>query len=66
MENSLVVSHNDKTIFTSNQHWLYPLFEFEDLLKQNPHNTSELFLQDKIAGKAATCLIERLFKYWTC
>jgi ABC-type Mn2+/Zn2+ transport system ATPase subunit len=60
LDNSLVVSHNDKTIFTSNQHWLYPLFEFEDFLKQNPYNTSELFLQDKIAGKAAASLIVHL------
>jgi ABC-type Mn2+/Zn2+ transport system ATPase subunit len=60
LENSLAVSHNDTIIFTSNQHWLYPLFEFEDFLKQNPYNTSELFLQDKIAGKAAACLIVHL------
>jgi ABC-type cobalamin/Fe3+-siderophores transport system ATPase subunit len=57
LENSLVVSHNDTIIFTSNQHWLHPLFELEDFLKQNQYDTSKLYLRDKIAGKAAACLI---------
>lgn len=60
MEHSLVVSHHDKVIFTSNQHWLYPLFELEDFLKQHPIKTSELVLTDKIAGRAAAWLIVHL------
>lgn len=57
MEHSLIVKLNDKTVFTSDQHWLYPLFELEDFLKQNDANAKDLFLSDKIAGKAAACLI---------
>ncbi len=60
LENSLIVSHNSKIIFTSNRHWLYPLFEFEDFLKQNPYNANELFIRDKIAGRAAACLLVNL------
>lgn len=57
LENSLVVNHNEKEIFASNQHWLYPLFELEDFLKQHPYDPSDLFLRDKIAGRAAACLM---------
>ncbi len=57
MDHSLIVTQNDKVIFTSNQHWLYPLFELEDFLKQHPIDASELFLRDKIAGRAAACLM---------
>ncbi len=60
MEHSLIVKHHDKVIFTSNQHWLYPLFELEDFLKQHPFDTGELFLRDKIAGRAAACLMVNL------
>jgi ABC-type Mn2+/Zn2+ transport system ATPase subunit len=57
LEHSLVVNLNDKTIFTSDQHWLYPLFELEDYLKQSRISGESLFVRDKIAGKAAACLI---------
>ncbi len=60
MENSLIVSSNDKIIFTSNQHWLYPLFELEDFLQQNQLDASDLFLRDKIAGRAAASLMVHL------
>ncbi len=57
MEHSLVVTRNNITIFTSDQHWLHPLFELEDFLNRNSILPNELFLRDKIAGKAAACLI---------
>lgn len=57
MEHSLIIKLNDQTVFTSDQHWLYPLFEFEDYLKQSGKGADHLFLKDKIAGKAAACLI---------
>ena len=57
MEHSLVVKLNDNIVFTSDQHWLYPLFELEDFLKQQNIDANLLFLNDKIAGKAAACLI---------
>ena len=60
MEHSLIVRLNDQVIFTSDQHWLYPLFELEDYLDQNKLIVQDLFLTDKIAGRAAACLIVRL------
>jgi len=57
LEHSLVVTRNNITIFTSDQHWLHPLFELEDFLNRNSILPNELFLRDKIAGKAAACLI---------
>lgn len=56
----MVVSHHDKVIFTSNQHWLYPLFELEDFLKQHAFDAGGLFLHDKIAGRAAASLMVHL------
>jgi len=60
LEHSLIVRLNDQVIFTSDQHWLYPLFELEDYLDQNKLIVQDLFLTDKIAGRAAACLIVRL------
>lgn len=60
MEKSLVVTYNDKEIFTSNSKWLYPLFELEDFFLKNEYLPETLFLTDKIAGKAAAFLIVRL------
>lgn len=57
LEHSLIVSLNDQTVFTSDQHWLYPLFELGDYIKLNAIVADHLFLKDKIAGKAAACLI---------
>lgn len=57
LEHSLIVRLNAQTVFTSDQHWLYPLFELEDYLKHSDTIASDLFLNDKIAGKAAACLI---------
>ena len=57
MEHSLIVKLNEQIVFTNDQHWLYPLFEFEDFLNKNELVVSNLFLRDKIAGKAAACLI---------
>jgi len=57
LEHSLLVSQGNQTIFTSDQHWLHPLFELEDFLTQSKTLPGELFLRDKIAGKAAACLI---------
>lgn len=60
MEHSLILFHNDRQIFTSDEHWLYPLFELEAYLKSSNIQAGELFLRDKIAGKAAASLIVRL------
>lgn len=60
MDHSLIASLNNEIIFTSDEHWLYPLFEFEEYLKANRINAESLFLSDKIAGKAAACMIAYL------
>ena len=60
MEHSLVLFHNDQQVFFSDEHWLYPLFEVEQFLKERSIPANELFLKDKIAGKAAAALIVRM------
>lgn len=60
MEHSLILFHNNLQVFTSDAHWLYPLFEVETFLKNFPVPAEELYLRDKIAGKAAAALIARL------
>ena len=60
MEHSLIIRYQDSEIFTSDSHWLHPLFELDDFLSKKDIPVSELFLQDKIAGKAAACMIVRL------
>ena len=60
MEHSLIILHDNQLVFTSDEHWLYPLFELEEFLKQSAIPVVELFLKDKIAGKAAAALIVRL------
>jgi ABC-type Mn2+/Zn2+ transport system ATPase subunit len=57
---SLIVSKNNQEIFSSHSKWLYPLFELEDFLAKENLSTENLFLTDKIAGKAAAFLIVRL------
>ena len=56
----MIISYHDSVIFISYSHWLHPLFEFDDFLTKNVYTTSDLFLRDKIAGKAAACMIVRL------
>jgi zinc transport system ATP-binding protein len=52
--------HHNEQVFTSDEHWLYPLFELEEFLHRTSFPASELFLKDKIAGKAAASLIVKL------
>jgi zinc transport system ATP-binding protein len=60
VEHSLIVKYRHQVVFTSDSHWLHPLFELADFLAGRQIAVSELFLQDKIAGKAAACMIARL------
>ena len=57
MDHSLVVRYQDNIVFASDSHWLYPLFELSDFLSKKELPVAELFLQDKIAGKAAACIM---------
>jgi hypothetical protein len=49
MEHSSVLFQNEKEIFFSDEHWLYPLFEVEQFFKERSIQVNELFLRDKIA-----------------
>ena len=60
MEHSLIVRHHGNIIFTSNSHWLNPLFELSDFLSKEHIDVSEVLLHDKVVGRAAACIIVRL------
>jgi zinc transport system ATP-binding protein len=60
VEHSLIVSYRNNTVFTSDSHWLHPLFELHDFLQKERLSAAELFLRDKIAGRAAACMIAYL------
>lgn len=50
----------NETIFESSGKWLYPLFEVEDYINAMALEPSEIFLHDRIAGRAAASLISRI------
>jgi len=60
VNNSMELYRDSECIFNSQSHWLYPLFELEEFLKENPIEPDSLYLKDKIAGRAAAALILRL------
>jgi len=60
LEHSLILYHREQPVFTSDEHWLYPLFELELFLKGSDIPVDQLYLRDKIAGRAAASLIVRL------
>jgi len=60
MEHSLVIRYKNNIIFTSDSHWLHPLFELDEFLSRENIPAGDLLLQDKVAGKAAACMIVRL------
>lgn len=59
-ELTLIVLQDGIPVFTSTAKWLYPLFELEEFLADNPIQPERLILQDKIVGKAAALMIHRL------
>lgn len=56
----MIIRYQHQIVFTSDSHWLHPLFELADFLTEQQIPASELFLRDKIAGKAAACMIAYL------
>ena len=60
MERSLIIRNQDDIIFTSDSHWLHPLFELDEFLSKNSYRAADLLLHDKIAGKAAAAMIVHL------
>lgn len=58
---SLQLYDSEKTlIFESAGKWLYPLFEVEDHLHAMALDAADIFLHDRIAGRAAASLITRM------
>lgn len=57
---TLEVYKNGEIIFSSTGKWLYPLFDLEDFLQETGLSSEELFIKDKIVGKASAMLICRL------
>lgn len=53
-------NEESEVIFKSSGKWLYPLFEVEDFLHTQSLNPKNIFLHDKIAGRAAASLISRM------
>jgi hypothetical protein len=61
MENTTFrVIKNGQLIFKSERHWLMPLFDFEDYLRDHPLESSPFEFDDKVIGKAAALLMIRL------
>jgi zinc transport system ATP-binding protein len=57
---SLVVHCDGDIVFSSDGHWLHPLFELETFLGGWNGNPARLAVTDKIVGRAAALLIVRL------
>jgi len=60
MNHSLIVTCNENVVFTSDARWLHPLFELDEFLTASGMPAGELFLRDKVAGRAAAAMIVRL------
>lgn len=60
MHASLEVYHADSLVFSSDKHWLHPLLDLEECLPSLGVGPAELFLKDKIVGKASAMLIVRM------
>lgn len=57
---SLQIHRLEEVVFESSGKWLHPLFEAEDFLEESKLDAGDLFLHDKIAGRAAASLITRM------
>jgi zinc transport system ATP-binding protein len=60
MEHSLTVTYKSEEVFTSDAHWLHPLFELDEFIKRSMLPAAELFVRDKVAGRAAAAMIVRM------
>jgi len=57
MEHAFEVYHENRMVFHSDKNWIYPLFEFEDFILENGVETKELFVRDKVIGRAAALIL---------
>ena len=49
-----------EVIFSSEKHWLHPLFDLEIFFAQGGQDPAQTRLVDRITGRAAACLVARL------
>ena len=63
-EVSLRVDLKEKELFKSNRKWIYPLFDLEDYLIENPVPMNSTKIYDKVVGRAAALLFIRLGAVW--
>jgi len=54
------VFENGQCVFSSNKHWLHPIFDFEEFLQTWPGERQSLLVRDKIIGRAAALLLIHL------
>lgn len=59
-EITLKVIRDNREIFQSDKHWLFPLFDLEICVSKHNLDVSKAEIYDKIVGKAAAFLILRL------
>jgi len=57
MNHPFEVYHNENIVFFSDEHWLHPLFAFENFLVHSELKPGELLVKDKIVGKAAAMVL---------
>jgi Domain of unknown function (DUF1893) len=57
MIKNLIVKEKNTIIFTSDGHWLYPLFELENFLNSSTYSIDDISLDDKLIGRGAAVLI---------
>ena len=50
----------DEVIFSSDRHWLHPLFDLEAFFAQSGQDPARTRLVDRITGRAAAFLVARL------
>ncbi|MGM0508657.1 MAG: DUF1893 domain-containing protein [Fusobacteriota bacterium] len=61
MEESLNVFYKGELIYISEKKWLHPLIDLENYLKENDNIKREnLYIKDKIIGRAAAFLLVKL------
>jgi zinc transport system ATP-binding protein len=60
VNHSLEVYSGDDLVFFSDGTWIYPLFELEGFLADQPSRPETLLAVDKIVGKAAAMMLAHL------
>lgn len=57
---TLKLLRGEEVLFTSERHWLHPLFELETYFRESGAQPAGTLLVDRVTGRAAACLMARL------